>query len=441
MKGALGRELSFKPVKGWLSRNVERLAALVALMFFCTPVIEMVICLFNKTERILPLVQYPKLVLSYVLPASIALAGLAYIGAFCRLRAQGRRVGQALRENPAVVIFLALAAWMVASTLVNDALFRMDYYRNEPFALVLAYILVFLFCGMLIDGPRKERLAMATIAMSMALGVYAIVRYDLIKRGVEVSAAVYATAVFPQENHYGYYLAIHIALCGAMFSLGSRRTYRGVALVGLALNTAALSLNNTFGAWLACLVTFVFQGVVIFIVRRKVDWRTVAALAVFLAVTGLMNVQATEIVDSAKQFTTDVKSVVSDPEHSDSAGSTRWLIWKFTVDRIRERPLFGFGNEGINEMLQQATGSSRPHCEPLQYAVFYGIPAAVIYVCGVLAVFLRGYHRRRTLDARTLLCLVAAFAYFTSSMFGNTMYYTAPFFFLLMGMGYEKKGQ
>lgn len=58
----------------------------------------------------------------------------------------------------------------------------------------------------------------------------------------------------------------------------------------------------------------------------------------------------------------------------------RWLLWKEAVHLIKERPVFGYGIEGTAEMMEQAAGNDRCRCEYMQYALSFGIPAAVLYI-------------------------------------------------------------
>lgn len=436
---ALNREINIRPVTAFFARHARDFCALIALLFFASPIIEMVICLFDRVSRIYPIATYPILDNVYLLNACAALAACAFIGLFCRARDGGASLGGWLRRRPTYIVFALLVAWIIAATLVNRKPiidYTGDLYRNEPLPLVLAYFLVYLFCGTFIRGPRREGLALATVLASIPLGIYATVRYILVLQGRDYSVSPYAVAVFFQHNHYGYYLAMHIMLASGLFALSKRRWVRAVAFVALLENTAILSLNNTFGAWLASLVAFIFQIAVLRVVNRRFDRRTFIALGGFLVATFAMSFFTKNIFSSITQFFFDVKSVMINPEQADHAGTKRWKLWKYTAGKIAERPLFGFGNEGISDMMQEAIGNSRPHNELLQYAAFYGIPAALLYTAGVLCVYLRAWKKRAGLDGGTLVCLFGATAYFVSSLFGNTMFYTAPFFFLLLGMSY-----
>lgn len=123
---------------------------------------------------------------------------------------------------------------------------------------------------------------------------------------------------------------------------------------------------------------------------------------------------------------------------ADSAGTGRWGLWKNTLKYISERPVIGWGIEGIAERLELDSGglNNRPHNEFLQYAAFFGIPAAVLYICGLAGVFIHSWKKRFEIGKYSVACLSVAFTYIFSSLFGNTMFYTAPFLFIFLGLGF-----
>ena len=78
-------------------------------------------------------------------------------------------------------------------------------------------------------------------------------------------------------------------------------------------------------------------------------------------------------------------------------------------------------------------GISNPHNELLTYALFFGVPAAVCYTVAVLMIFLRHLVSGAWKDPYALMAFSAALAYFISSFFGVAMFYTTPFFFIMLG--------
>ena len=127
---------------------------------------------------------------------------------------------------------------------------------------------------------------------------------------------------------------------------------------------------------------------------------------------------------------------LKNPEEADSAGSSRWVLWKATMKYISEKPLLGWGVEGISQRLKVEAGAERTHNEYLQYAAFFGIPNVICYITGCALVFLRAVRRWNDIEPGTKVCVCGALAYFISAAFGVSMYYTAPLFFVYLGLGY-----
>ena len=161
-------------------------------------------------------------------------------------------------------------------------------------------------------------------------------------------------------------------------------------------------------------------------------------MLVFFILTALLaDLRGRTLLRNFSQLFTDVEKIATGAEDANRAGTSRWGLVTATVRYISEHPLLGFGLEGIGNRLVSDVGTDRPHCEYLQYAAFFGIPAAVSYVLGVFHVFLNGLKHRYELGLYTKAALVAAFGYLVSAAFGNTMYYTAPYLFILLGLGYQ----
>lgn len=51
--------------------------------------------------------------------------------------------------------------------------------------------------------------------------------------------------------------------------------------------------------------------------------------------------------------------------------------------------------------------------------------------------YVLSFHLLDRLDPMTCACLIVAFSYLGSAFFGNTYYYTAPYFFIFLGLGYR----
>jgi O-antigen ligase len=141
---------------------------------------------------------------------------------------------------------------------------------------------------------------------------------------------------------------------------------------------------------------------------------------------------AANIADSA---------AASDPSAStqavNAAGTGRGSLWRLTIESIARRPVFGWGTEGIADYLKANSldGNNRPHNEYLQYAAFYGIPAALVYITALCSIYRKAFKQLAELPAINICALLAGAGYLFSACFGNTMFYTAPFLFIMLGLG------
>ena len=119
-----------------------------------------------------------------------------------------------------------------------------------------------------------------------------------------------------------------------------------------------------------------------------------------------------------------------------NTAKSRLILWIETIKCAFERPLVGYGTEGIKDHLAQFTGDERTHNEFLQYFGFYGIPAGICYFSAVMSVFIHGLKNKKKLSKYEIAALAVAFAYCVSAFFGSSRTYTAPYLFIFLGLGF-----
>lgn len=106
-----------------------------------------------------------------------------------------------------------------------------------------------------------------------------------------------------------------------------------------------------------------------------------------------------------------------------------WI--KFVV----EKPMFGYGPENLGaRYLAEGIAHDRPHNEFIQIAASLGIPALLFYILALLKNFSTLFINRKSLTITTITLNAIIVAYLVSSFFGNTMFYTSPFYFMLLGI-------
>ncbi len=346
-------------------------------------------------------------------------------------------VRQWLSEREAAWLFGAFVVWMLISTAVNGfttLAVHGDAYRQESVFTYIMYIAVYFVCGAFIRNMKyRELLIYVFIMVSTALAVFgAVVPHPDFYSGKAIAM------VFHHFNHYGYYLTISILLSGVMLLYDKRRWARVLCAVLFSLGIALLIVNDTFGCYLAVFIGLVFACVVMSICKRGGDVRPLSLIGVFVLISVLMSIKDDVVINNLMSLFGDVIKMNEQAAITCGTGTGRGILYIRTLDYIDRSPVFGYGAEGIAERLAIDTRGvcDRPHNEILQYAAFFGVPAAVMYVGGVLAVYLKGLKNRAHLDAYAVAALVAAFGYLVSSMFGNTTHYITPYLFMLLGMGY-----
>lgn len=350
-----------------------------------------------------------------------------------------------VKSNPIYMLFILCMITMLISVLVDGPTGRTlfgDEPQHEGILSYYGYIAVLFFLASMITDRRiKKVICDATLISSLPVCAFAYWRCYIQDSVMDVSGYDdhIPTAFFGHFNCYGYYLAVNIMLAAALFVVVKKKGWKLFYLITFAINVWMLNLNNTFGAWLACFCGFIFMIIAESLMNGRLMLRSLFPMMAFLAITVLMSIFWHGMLGDFFRFFSDVKEVASDPSHADEAGTSRWVLWKETIKLIKRKPLSGYGIEGIGSTLMKKCGTTRAHSEILQYAATFGIPNAILYSAATVGVFIRAIRNRKSLGLITFACLTSAFTYYVSAMFGNSMYATAPFFFIFLGLGYRSQ--
>ena len=251
--------------------------------------------------------------------------------------------------------------------------------------------------------------------------------------------------VFHNTNHYGYFLMISTILSGFMFvkNTGIKKIIYLLIYIFLIY---MLIYNDTFGCYLSLLIVLIFSLIYSIVKKYKIV-NIIILIVTFLLTSFIVSFTNIEIggkiilQDTQKMvynnfsvFSHDIKTIVNEESDLDTIGTGRGLLWKTAWNYTLEHPLIGGGMECLNEYFKthNAGYNDRPHNIILQFTSFIGIPGAIIYIIliGYLAIInLKNLNK----DTTYFMVYVSAMCYFISSNFGNSMYYTSPYFMILLG--------
>ena len=353
-------------------------------------------------------------------------------------------------HHPTYIILAALAVWMFVSTAVTGFVYGsvIGSEKSRTGLICSLVYLVFFIMGIRVKKTRPGVWIGVFLATAGALNLLILIDYFF---GLKLDLAG-SGPVFYNSNHLAYYLLTETVTAEAAFLLSPSRVRRVAALCVYCTGIGALILSDTLGCSVALVLTFVFAAIILPLTRKFHPIRfaaaLVAAVAVFLCLyfvpntSGVTQKQVIEknfsVLQESAEAATDIGSA------SDSLGSGRMALWRSAVNATLEKPIFGQGLAEMRVRLIVDThgGNDTAHNEFLEYASNHGVPALLLYVAFILAVYIRGARHRRSLTDVEVLSLIVAFAYLVSSVFGVTMFYTAPYLFLFLGLGYcctEKK--
>lgn len=414
---------------------VEAFAIIPILMFIFSVVVET----FMYTS-----IYYPYVMLMEDMWISFYILGVVsiflYVGKCVVEKLKFRDI---IKQNMPMIFFTGMSIFMLISTMINGwteyALIGHEM-RKESVFVYLTYFFVFFLGASLVKNEKiKKNIIYLFVAISLIFGICVVftLLFDTHTFTLEVKYfKFWIMAIYNNPNHYAYYLNVVIICSAALFVLEKNKILKWLCFLNFVLNIVILILNNTFGCYLACIGGLIFLLVVLYMIDKRIDKNTIFLLGIFIVISIIMSFFVPTVFSNLAELLFDIKSIVYDEEDASSAGTGRWRLWMQTVEYISERPIFGFGTEGIADAMADLGYEERTHNEYLQYTAFYGIPAALCYLAGIMAVFIHGLKNKAKLDKYAIISLAAAFAYCFSAFFGVSRTYTAPYLFIFLGLGF-----
>ena len=301
------------------------------------------------------------------------------------------------------------------------------------FAFMLAYMWL---SGQSVTESLRTKVLLLYLLAADLVGISALADLYVI-RIPAYHAKKELSAVFFNGNHYGYFLLMAVLIGAGLYVYGEGKG-KVFGAASAALNAVLLALNHSMGSILAVVIVTAGMSACVLIYDKDRAKRLAVLILSMAACLAAALVFSHAVRNEFISLGTDMAALLNGSRDS-TIGHNRLLLWKLTAEYIRERPLLGYGCEGIAFSLFDATGRSNPHSEVLTYAAYYGIPAALCYLAGIAVFFTRYFKNRKSAEISSRIACMAAAGYFVSSLTGVAMFYTAPFFFIFLGLMYEKQ--
>ena len=348
---------------------------------------------------------------------------------------------ESLTKQPWLYIFAALLAWAAVSTALSDnpaAAFGGSGYRTDGLFSYFVYAAVFCCALSIKEEWRRKALFRMFVMVVDVLCVIMVCEALHVHPIRQFFQSPYAS-VFNQFNHFGYVLCMSSLCSAALFLWDRSKAFGPVYILSFAFQYTTLLINDTFGCYLAAIVGLLAIFVFWFRCGQRPDARLIVpvALAVLLSLASyggaFSAVRNSDVGSNFSQLANDLVAIEKGDPEARRAGTGRMALWAEAVGMIPERPLFGYGPEGLTGDYMAKMGVDRPHNEFIQYAVFLGVPALLLYLAALITMTAMQWRRLKKLPATTVVAAVVVVGYLASSFVGNTMFNTAPYFWMTLG--------
>ena len=270
--------------------------------------------------------------------------------------------------------------------------------------------------------------------------------------------------IFYNGNHFGYYLLLATSLSNFSFIVEKKMAIKIFYAISYIILLYFLIINNTFGCYIA-----LFSSIILFtiycIYKKKYRIFCAISLIIFLILSIVTRYEGKNIVSNNFQvFFQDIENIadivsennqVKNETNNDveidkesiekekrlaQAGSGRMKLWENGIKMILKHPIIGYGADNLEEEYKKYNiKQDRPHNLVIQLATTSGIPGAILYMCGVGLIIIRSKHKLEEGNEFNIILVSVIITYLISAIFGNSMYYTSPYFFILLGMLYKTK--
>ncbi len=315
-----------------------------------------------------------------------------------------------------------------------------ESYRKEGFLVYLMYVGFILSASFIKDKNHIKIIANTIIISAIYIGILPLFENDF--------TYFYFSNIFYNLNHYGYFLMITLMISIFMFidSTKNKKIRYGFAYIFLLY---LLIRNDTFGCYLSVVVSLIALFIYALIKKQK---RLIVTFVMLIFILESFLVSHYDIkigervhfekdniiLKNFQSLFNDTNTVMKKDYNSyemGRIGTGRGLLWREAMNYTLQKPIIGGGMESLDEYYKShdVKYSDRPHNIILQISSFIGIPCTLIYLSFI---FYIGFKCLKRINGEGMYMMVyfTAMSYFISSMFGNSMYYTSPYFMILLGL-------
>lgn len=414
--------------------NTKNLIQYIILMFIILwSIMPIIVYILTKTDSI----KYCDLFSSIEYKLGYISLALSLIYMLKINREEKLNAINIVHNNLEVFIVILMLLWSFISALNarnREISFLGDAYRLEGFLRYISYAGFFML-GYLIKKEKHIKLSLNVfIVIGTILSIDTVIKafMDLYK----INKLKQYTSAFLNSNHYGYYLTMVIICISALWLVSKNKKLNLVYFIAFIVSSTALIFNNTFGCYLAVFIGLIFVIIAFYICSKNVLKKSVLIFSIFLCVSFALDFKYGLVRQNFMETGKDIIMIASKDKNADNAGSLRWILWRYGVKFAFYEPIFGQGPDSLGPLYKEQNihFNERPHNIFIQIAATLGIPFMIMYIALLSLIYSKNLKIRKKIKDSSLICICITVAYLISSFFGNSMYYTTPYYVIFLGM-------
>lgn len=351
------------------------------------------------------------------------------------------------------LILIIFLLWTFISCLLADnklLAFMGTKYRHDGFLSYICYAGFFLD-GLLISSNKKyiHNCFKLLIISSSLMCLFTLFFHNIFIDGINMNKTRQMVGVFSNENHFAYYLTI-TTICSLFYTIYENKIYGLLFL----LNSYMLIKNDTFGSYLAVLITIII--IFIFYLIKKENKKVVSILLIMFIIISIIS---PNVIKNIKETSNEVLKIFENKNNLDSeiyidlpvsseiesdsnnlllcAGNSRLDLWVKGLKLSNKKKVFGYGLENLREPYSYVVvcdATDRPHNTFIQILMTTGYGGLILWLSFIFILLYNLLKNIKKLDKYILMTFLAIISYMLSSFFGNTMFYTTPYYILLLGI-------
>lgn len=359
-----------------------------------------------------------------------------------RISVYGKTVWKKIKAEPWHFLLLAMLLWSCISTLqAEDVKFAYegDEYLFDGLRSYFFYAAVYVCSFIVVNNKSKWKILNIFNVVANIISLIVILVDYTESPFWDVCFPSKLSAVFFHFNHAGYYINMGIVCAMGLYLYEKRRSLRLWYGFSMALQVFGILVNSTLGSFIGTCCALIM--ILIMFVRKnsQLAWRMLTPVVIVIVMVvasyfGYIPTSSGEDMRVNFELLFNNGEAILTGEDAEKAGHGRVKLWIQSLKMIPERPVFGYGPEHLDDYYSQEMWVARPDNEVIQHAVFLGVPACLFYIMALVTLFIHQWKCMKRLDRTVLVAAGCVIAYFVSSMFGVTAFYTTPFFYMFLGL-------